>query len=312
MSFQPDHTTRRLVALAQRQHGVLLRTQILAMGESDDWLRARLRSGWLRVYARGVYLLAGSPISHRTRASAATLAIPGSVVSHELAAVLHAFPVITTARPTVTVPPGRGHASRLARMHEYDGITEHDIVHLDGIPMTSVALTLFHLSATQPVGIVDSILEDLIRMRRVRIQELHALHDYWTRLGRPRRKVMTKLLLTRGPGYVVTDSELERAFLALVARFGLPTPTPQFEAPWLAAVGGRVDAAFVTQRLIVETDGRKWHTRQQELDRDRARDRSAAANGYLVLRYGYEEVVYRPAAVAAELCEVLGARSAVA
>jgi very-short-patch-repair endonuclease len=38
-------------------------------------------------------------------------------------------------------------------------------------------------------------------------------------------------------------------------------------------------------RLIVEADGRRWHTRVADFDRDRWRDNEATANGYRTLRF---------------------------
>ena len=38
-------------------------------------------------------------------------------------------------------------------------------------------------------------------------------------------------------------------------------------------------------RLVLEADGRSWHARLEDFDRDRARDNLAVANGYAVLRF---------------------------
>jgi len=46
--------------------------------------------------------------------------------------------------------------------------------------------------------------------------------------------------------------------------------------------------AFIPQwRLIVEADGRRWHSREADFEKDRARDNAAAAAGLVVVRFTY-------------------------
>ncbi|NTV39557.1 MAG: GxxExxY protein [Demequinaceae bacterium] len=53
---------------------------------------------------------------------------------------------------------------------------------------------------------------------------------------------------------------------------------------------GRVDL-LVNGLVIVETDGRATHAMEAAFDADRRRDRAAALAGYVVLRFGYRDVV---------------------
>ncbi|MGD2102656.1 MAG: DUF559 domain-containing protein, partial [Acidimicrobiia bacterium] len=39
---------------------------------------------------------------------------------------------------------------------------------------------------------------------------------------------------------------------------------------------------------ILEGDGRNWHMKQTDFERDRRRDNELAAKGYLVLRFTYK------------------------
>ena len=48
-----------------------------------------------------------------------------------------------------------------------------------------------------------------------------------------------------------------------------------------------VDVYIPVWRLIIEADGRRWHTRVADFERDRRRDNHATANGYAVLRFTY-------------------------
>lgn len=62
--------------------------------------------------------------------------------------------------------------------------------------------------------------------------------------------------------------------------------------------------------MVVELDGRRWHTTAQAQTEDRRRDRLATTHGWVTLRFGWAEVVHRPAAVVDECRAVLAARGA--
>lgn len=54
---------------------------------------------------------------------------------------------------------------------------------------------------------------------------------------------------------------------------------------------GRVDL-IVGDRLIIETDGRAWHSRPDAFDADRSRDLALTRMGYLVLRLSARHVIH--------------------
>lgn len=63
--------------------------------------------------------------------------------------------------------------------------------------------------------------------------------------------------------------------------------TPQVFIPGL----GRVDL-LVGRRLILEIDGRQYHSSSAQFESDRERDRRAIHMGYLVVRLSYRQVMY--------------------
>jgi very-short-patch-repair endonuclease len=68
----------------------------------------------------------------------------------------------------------------------------------------------------------------------------------------------------------------------------------------------RVDFCFAAQRLVVETDGSRWHP---DPVRDQGLDNRLAAAGWRVLRFTWAQVVHDPAAVLALIRAALGAGS---
>ena len=56
----------------------------------------------------------------------------------------------------------------------------------------------------------------------------------------------------------------------------------------------RVDAYLPTWELVVEADGRRWHTRASDFEKDRARDNRLQAAGYKVCRFTYRDLTDDP------------------
>lgn len=70
----------------------------------------------------------------------------------------------------------------------------------------------------------------------------------------------------------------------------------------------RVDRLCRTPPLIVEADGRLYHARLADMEKDRRRDRAALAMGYPTVRYGWSELTTCAREVRAELVELTDAR----
>lgn len=95
-----------------------------------------------------------------------------------------------------------------------------------------------------------------------------------------------------------TRSELERMFLGLCQRHGLPTPEVNTRVGSLV-----VDFLWRGRQLIVETDGYRYHRGRTAFEDDRARDLKLKALGYEVVRLSYRQVSNEPGQIA----ELLGA-----
>jgi very-short-patch-repair endonuclease len=114
----------------------------------------------------------------------------------------------------------------------------------------------------------------------------------------------------RGPGHVPPASQLERELDDLIELFGLTTPRRQFPHPGRQFVKGCVDRAYVDAQLVLEADGRRWHTRIQDIKRDRERDNDAARAGWQTLRLLREHILGDPEGTAATIRETYAVRLA--
>jgi very-short-patch-repair endonuclease len=87
----------------------------------------------------------------------------------------------------------------------------------------------------------------------------------------------------------LTKEELERRFLPLARKAGLPIP---LTGQWVNDF--EVDFYWPDLGLVVETDGLRYHRTPAEQARDRLRDQAHTAAGLTQLRFTHEQVRYEP------------------
>jgi very-short-patch-repair endonuclease len=102
----------------------------------------------------------------------------------------------------------------------------------------------------------------------------------------------------------LTRSELERLFRSLCRRHRLPAPEIN------ARVGPyEVDFLWRDRKLIVETDGFRYHGTRSAFERDRARDAHLQSLGFRVLRFTHRQLGGERSAVVAALRSLLAQSS---
>lgn len=286
-----------VAAVAASQCGVFSRAQALGCGSSSALVQRRCRAGRWRRVANGVYALPGAPDTHLHRLWISHLAVgTGSVVSHESAAALHrltGFP----PRPRVLTVPHSGHQKVADTVvHQITDLRPTSCVRISGLPVTNVARTITDLVAVTRVGRLTAALDDAVVTKRLTTygaiaEEVGAV----ARRGKPRIRTLMALLDERGPGAIPPQSKLEQLLFALIVEYDLPEPRRQFPFPGRVFTTGCVDAAYVDAKLIIEVDGRRWHTRIRDVARDHHRDQEASRAGWDTLRILYETVRDEPA-----------------
>ncbi|HET9198886.1 MAG TPA: DUF559 domain-containing protein [Solirubrobacterales bacterium] len=97
-----------------------------------------------------------------------------------------------------------------------------------------------------------------------------------------------------------TRSDLERDFLRLCRRYGLPPPEVNVPIGRLT-----VDFLWRRRRLVVETDSYATHGGTIAFEDDRVRDLHLRSLGYAVNRYSERQLELEPASVAADVAAAL-------
>jgi predicted transcriptional regulator of viral defense system len=294
-------------ALAARQHGVVAVAQLLEIGLTHRMVERRVACGWLHRIHHGVYAVGHANISRAGRWMAATLACgPGAVLSHRSAAAHLGIRGTSAAWVEVSSPDRTGHSRQGILVHSGDTLATRDVCVVDAIPCTTVARTIFDLSAVLDRDALEYVLHRAESMpSSVDFGELAALLDRFA--GRPGTARLRSLL---GRPAALTDleakSKMERAFLALSRKARLPRPRVNAWVPLPIPAGGlEVDFTWPDHRLAIETDSSRFHDTSRASRNDPASDRALTLAGWRVARYTWWDVAAEPARVASEVRALL-------
>lgn len=272
--------------LARQQHGVVTRAQLLERGFSSDAIKHRIATGRLHPLWRGVYALGRPEVSEKGRWMAAVLCCGAdALLSHGAAAVLWEL-VQGPSGIDVVVPEGSYRRRPGIRVHRRSGLGPEHRCLISGIPVTDPVSTLVDLASKSPEWKVERAINSADRLGLVDVETLRATVDLLT--PRPGLGYVRRLL----GGQPLTDSGLERRFLAIVRLAGMKAPETQ---AWVD--GYRVDFYWPSLRLIVETDGWRYHRTPGAQAKDYRRDQTHTASGLTTLRFAEEQIRNEPQGV---------------
>ena len=283
--------------LAEIQHGVVARWQLLERRLTPKAIEHRLAEGRLHRIYSGVYAVGRPELSQLGRWMAAVLACGrGAVLSHASAAELSGVKTASRKGPIhVTIPPGRKARHPGIRVHRRH-LTPAETATKEGIPLTAIATTLVDQAATATRKALEAQVNEADKLNLASPEQLRA--DLERMPSRPGIRNLRALL--DEATLVLTDSELERLFLPIATRAGLPKPETRKKL-----CGFRPDFHWPELNLVVETDGLRYHRTPQQQTTDRLRDQKLTAAGKTVLRFTHAQVKYQPDHVEATLVAVV-------
>jgi very-short-patch-repair endonuclease len=231
------------------------------------------------------------------------------VISHQSAAIAHGLEPLEQTIPTVTVSHRSTHKFPGVIVHQSTDLLEEHLVNINGDALTTVARTLIDLAQVTKPKRLERIVDSALAAGKVNLEELARLHDALGRQGKPGTRTFRRILETRAGAEIPSDSELERVLLNVIREWDLPLPILQFRAPWLRPRRGRIDFGYLDERVVVEGDGRRWHTLFDAFEEDRRRDNAAQLAGWIVLRFTWRMIIDEPEMVATSIREALATRS---
>jgi very-short-patch-repair endonuclease len=296
-----------LTSLAVDQHGVVHRAQALAAGLSDAGLRRRIEAGQLEVVGQHTLRFAGQPETWRQRLQIGLLDVgPTAVVARRSAACLLGLDGFEEGPVQLLVPrPHRERRTPVGRVHSVASLPLIDKVHVEGFPVTSAARTIVDLAAEVTRRELEDAVDSALRLGWTSEPFLRARLAALRHRGRTGVRRLDEALDGAGG-----HSRLERIFLQLVRRAGLPKPECQRIHTDDGRFVARTDFSWSPRAVVAEVAGHRTHSTRHERERDAQRHAELSVLGWLVLTFTYEQVTRRPDWVLTVLRRVLAPRFA--
>lgn len=291
----------RIAELAARQHGIVARGQLLALGLSSTTITRWLQNGHLHQLYRGVYAVGHTRLTQEGRWLAAVLASgAGAVLSHGPAGQLAG---ITSRRERfalhVSTPRRSGGSPRGIVTHRPRNLEPRDTTTRLQIPTTNVTRTVWDVASTRPPLQTRRAFEKAESRNLLNRPRLAQLLE-----ASPSRKgagTIRRLLAERPLPLSETRSWLEELLQQICRDHGLPLPAVN-----VPLLGYEVDFLWPAAKFVVEADGAD-HLNPGQRDKDNERDIRLARAGYLIRRYSYL-AMGRQQSVATEVLEILAER----
>ena len=273
------------------QHGLISLEQCRGIELDDAHVKALVRSGrWERV-APAVYT---SPGHHQTWNRSLWLAHlhagPDSVVSHQSAGRLHGYTQVQAGIVSLMGSSNCRHGPAETRWHRGDDLLPAHVTRIGGLPVTTPLRTIFDLASVMHIASLRDLVRDEITLHQLDVAELGAVMDSLRRRGKPGVAKLARVLDDLGPGEGLSRSQLERLLDEVISGSGLPTPAVEYPLPGRGAATGFVDRCWPEARMIVEADGRRWHTRRTQMGLDATRSIEAQAAGFETTRLLWEHL----------------------
>ena len=257
----------------------MTRAQARRAGMSDKVVRTRVERGLWVPAQRGVFRIAGAPVTWHQRLLAVTLATKG-VASHRSAARLWRLDLAETKRVSVTVDTSGYRSLPGAILHHTRALRPVDRAVRDGLPCTSVGRTLVDLAGDLGFDDLEACVDSALRDN---LATVAYLERWLPAQGRDGTAVLGELVDDRRT-HKPFGSRREATVSRLLVAAGLSRPVPQHELrDDRGRVVARFDLAWPAWRVAVEFASYRHHFGRQAWRHDAARANRAAAHGWRIL-----------------------------
>lgn len=280
------------------------RDQLRTLGLGDRAISHALERGWLKPVFHGVFAVGHEHLTVNARLLAATMACgPGSVVSHGTAAWLLGLRDWRPKEIDVIAPVEAGRKIAGVRRRFVPPPVGGEVWRRNGVPVTSPARTIVDCAGILDAREVSGLIEQAAVEGMLDIVAIDRILDG------PRRRGTKKLLRALAPWRryrrgIKIRSRMEAKLLPLLTEAALPIPQTNAKLR-LAGKVYEVDFLWREQKLVVETDGGRFHDNPAAGGRDSDRNHALARAGYRLPRLGWEDLRDRPDSTMREIARLL-------
>jgi very-short-patch-repair endonuclease len=270
--------------------GVIASREHSGLRSAIEW---RVRTGELKAVLPGVFAPSGSASLPRTRIAAVAHWDSDAVLTHEAAAAASFWPGI--AVPVVRCAVRHERAPQAGFQFSQRHIPPELIWRRGSLRLTPPALTALDLC--ESLG--GSAIDQALRTRSTTLALMHtALALTKGRAGNPKRQEL--LLDSRDEPW----SEAERQFHRLLRAAGI-TGWKANRPVLIDGLKVYPDVIFRKLKLVVEIDGREFHSDPEVFESDRQRQNTLVLHGWRVLRITWRMIQDEPDHVIAMVREAI-------
>lgn len=293
---------QRVMMKASEQHGAVSVEQMRERGLSWRAQRTAIAKSQLIMVEPTVAVVVGSPDTWYRRLHVGLLALgPEAWVSHEAAAALLGLDKALFEPIDFTVPRGLNRCLSFRRVHTTAHVGHLDVITVGGFRCSSATRTILDLAylGVKP-NRLSAAIDSALRAQRSAFPVLQRRLAELRGPGRYGVRVLDRLMPDTGG-----ETPLERAFLRVLRRNGLPRPTTQLRVVGPNGFIARVDFIYDGLCVVIEVTGRKGHASDAERQRDAQRRNELLDQGLKVYEYTRSDVEDRPEWVGATMGERL-------
>jgi very-short-patch-repair endonuclease len=283
--------------MARRQHGIVTRRGLMALGFSAEAIDHRLEKGRLHPMGRGVYAVGWPGMTRERRWMAAVLVCgDAAVLSHRSAAALWEIGKERRGRIDVTIRRCGKHRRPGIQVRSRPSMPGDEVTVHRGIPVTTPVRTLVDMATELGWSTVERAVNDADKRDLVDPEALREALDGYR--GVPGVRLLRAVLDKHT--FRLSDEDLEVLFRPIARAAGLPEPlTKQM------VNGYEVDFHWPELGLVVETDGLRYHRTPSSQSRDQRRDQTHTASGLTTLRFSHYQVKHEPTYVRSVLAKTV-------
>jgi len=242
--------------------------------------------------------------SHEQSLRAALLwAGDSAVAAGRSAGEMYGLEHVRASLPEIVVPRSKRLRSPKVLVRQSDDRRSLRVRRRGGILVTGVEPTLLALATSLDAEAFEIACED---GRRRRLTSVPPLRSYLAQFaGRPGAAVLGQLLNELDPVHAAR-STLEVKTRRLLVAHGLTGFVREFPLAWNGRTY-RFDFGFTANRVVLETNGRRWHDDATDYEHDNEKWSVPARHDYRIVFATWAKVTREPARLLAELTATLAA-----
>ncbi|HEU4904616.1 MAG TPA: type IV toxin-antitoxin system AbiEi family antitoxin domain-containing protein [Solirubrobacterales bacterium] len=295
-----------IARLAERQHGVISRRQLLGLGLSEREITVRATSGSLHHLFRGTFAVGHRVIGRRGRMLAAVLASgEGAVLSHGSAAELLDLWDKRPIPVDVIAPSQSGRKIQDIRWHNVRRPLRDEVEIRAGIPCTTVSRTLVDMAGRTSYTSLRRLVEQAAVLRQLEVREVDRVLARGRRRGAPNLRAILQVWRTDDERKPLLRSPLEARLLPALLERGVPPPECNVKLRIDSGKPVEADMLWRDRRLVIEADGEETHGTREAFQSDRHRAQRLVAAGYRVAGVTWRQAEDETAAVVARIRRML-------